>query len=352
MNPDTPTPSAPIPPVPQKRQNPLVRITIGCAGLLLLGCVGIAGLAFYENWQQEQNYAAGHQAYTQADCATALEPLRKAADGDPGTSGNDVSLQAQAELQECEALLNADELDRQGQLGDALLAYSEIMSKYADSPLRPVAFERGQAIGTESAPADLANLGLCRALDGLIGQELIVEDGANFPALLYACGQAYEDASDFGEALVLYDRVLKQYPDHSVAGEAQQALARAAIAEANALGAGGLPAPQAVGASEASGGLVTVVIRNDSPEGLRLVFSGPEVRVEELPPCEGCQEFSGDGPSGCPEQGPIGEYVLSPGSYDVVVKALSGDITPFRGNWNLETGQEYNSCFYLVTSSQ
>lgn len=348
MNPGTPTPPPPAPPAPQKRK-PLVRLTIGCGALLLVGCVGVAGLAFYENWQQERNYQAGHQAYARADCEAARDPLQKAASGEPGTSGSDVALKAEAELQECEALIAADELDRQGQLGDALVAYSTMAEKYPSSPLQPVALERAQAIGAESAPADLASAGSCGSVDSLLDQGLVAADAATLPALLYACGQLYEADEAFGDALIFYDRVLDQFPDHSLAGEVEQALARAAIGEANALGAGGLPAPQAVGSGSA-GGQVTVVIRNDSPEGLRLVFSGPEVRVEELGPCESCEEFTSGGPSGCPEQGPVGEYLLAPGDYDVVVKALSGSVTPFRGSWTLESGQEYNSCFYLVTS--
>jgi hypothetical protein len=75
------------------------------------------------------------------------------------------------------------------------------------------------------------------------------------------------------------------------------------------------------------------------------------VRVEKLEPCADCEEFTGDGPSACPEKGPVGSYVLPPGTYEVVVTAVStGSVTPFRGTWTLESGQEYASCFYLVTS--
>ena len=56
------------------------------------------------------------------------------------------------------------------------------------------------------------------------------------------------------------------------------------------------------------------------------------------------------GPLSCPEKGPIGEYVMQPGTYDVVVKAAdSASVTPFRGTWELGPGDEYYSCFYLVT---
>ena len=79
-----------------------------------------------------------------------------------------------------------------------------------------------------------------------------------------------------------------------------------------------------------------VRIQNDSPNSMSLVFKGPDVRVERLEPCTDCVEFHGTGPDACPEKGPIGEYVMQPGSYDVVVKAADdAGVTPFRGTWEL-----------------
>ncbi|HWQ14038.1 MAG TPA: hypothetical protein VNL77_14655 [Roseiflexaceae bacterium] len=341
-------PATPAAPATPKKPNPLVRIGAGCLSLIVLGCVLIGGFALYENWQQEQNYQTGHRAYAQADCAAAVEPLGKAARGEPGTRGNDVALQAQEELQECEALLAADERAGQ-QPADAVLGYSEVLTKYPESPLASVALTRGQELLASGAPADLATPPLCGALDTLTEQQLIAAPGETMPPLLYACGQAHEVEQAFADAVVFYDRFLSEYPEHELAGEVQAAFARATIADARASGAGELPPPQAVGGG--GSGPVTVVIQNDSPETLSLVFSGPEVRVEKLEACADCEKFTGDGPSACPEQGPVGRYVLAPGTYEVVVKAISSSgVTPFRGSWTLESGQEYSSCFYLVTS--
>jgi hypothetical protein len=122
------------------------------------------------------------------------------------------------------------------------------------------------------------------------------------------------------------------------------------IADAAVTGAGELPAPSAVGDSGEAGDLVKVRIQNDSPNSMSLVFKGPDVRVERLEPCTDCVEFHGTGPDACPEKGPIGEYVMQPGSYDVVVKAADdAGVTPFRGTWELTPSDEFYSCFYLVT---
>jgi hypothetical protein len=107
-----------------------------------------------------------------------------------------------------------------------------------------------------------------------------------------------------------------------------------------------------VGSSESTG-TATVIIQNDSPEALSMVFSGPDTRVEDLDRCEECESFTDAEPDACPEIGPVAKYELTPGAYEVVVKASSdGSVTPFRGTWTLEAGQEYSSCFYLVRSSQ
>jgi tetratricopeptide (TPR) repeat protein len=345
------SPPAPLPATPKKR-GPWLRIGIGCLSVIVLGCIGIGAFAFYENWQQEQNYQAGHQAYLQADCAGAADPLRKAADGEPGTRNSDVARKAEAELQECEALLAADALAEQNKPADAVLAYSELVTTYASSPLKNAALTKGQNLMTQGESDALATAALCESVDNLAEQQFIAQPDEALPPLLYACGQAYEDDGAFSEAVAAYDRFRRDYPDHELAEDVQQAFVRATIAEAEAVGAGALPAPQVIG-SGAGGGQVMVVIQNDSPESLSMVFSGPEIRVEELEACADCEKFVGDGPSACPEKGPVGRYELPPGTYDVVVKASSGrDVTPFRGSWALEDGQEYSSCFYLVTSQQ
>jgi hypothetical protein len=122
------------------------------------------------------------------------------------------------------------------------------------------------------------------------------------------------------------------------------------IADAAESGAGELPPPSAVGESGEAGDLVKVRIQNDSPNSMSIVFKGPDTRVERLEPCAECTDYKFVGPLSCPEKGPIGEYVMQPGTYDVVVKAAdSASVTPFRGTWELGPGDEYYSCFYLVT---
>jgi hypothetical protein len=332
-----------------KKPNQIVRIGIGCLGVIVLGCVAVGGIVAYGNYQQDQNYEVGHAAYATADCATAVEPLRKAATGDPGDADRDVAAKAAEELQECEALIEGQSLAESGDAAGAVLSFAQFAAKYELSPLKPTALLAGQELTKSTDAAALATPDFCQALGDIEGLNFVLSPDDTIPPLLYACGQTFEEGQDFASAVSAYSRFREEYADHPLAADVDDAYVRATIADADISGAGSLPPPQAVGDSD-SAGQVVVVIQNDTPEKLSMVFSGPETRVEELEPCTDCVSFS-SAPEACPEKGPVGRYLLAPGDYKVVVKTISGDdVTPFRGDWSLEGGQEYNSCFYVVSN--
>lgn len=177
----------------------------------------------------------------------------------------------------------------------------------------------------------------------------IAERDDFMPSLYYGCGQAYEDIADWDQAISMYENFLADHPDHLLATEVEAALARSIVSQAQALGAGEIPAPERSGSTGSDA--TAVIIQNDSPEPLRIVFSGPESRVEELEGCDSCTKYTGVGPLYCPELGPIGTYTLAPGEYDVVVESISDEgTTPWTGAWELITGDEYYSCFFVVTT--
>lgn len=345
----SPTPPSPVPPPTPKKPNRIVRLGIGCLGVIVLGCVAIGGLVAFQNWQQDQNYATAHAAYLNADCDSAFVTLRKVADGDPGTKDRDIARKAEAELQECQLMLDTDTLSKQGNAGAAVLGYSQFVTKYDTSPLKASALTKGQQLTSTGEPEALATAELCQSLSDLEGQQFITDPSTTLPPLLNACGQAFEAAGSFSEASDFYERFRDEYPDHPLAQEVQDSYVRATIADAELSGAGALPPPQATGNAGDSATQVTVIIQNDTPNKLSMVFSGPETRVEELEPCTDCEKFSEE-PTACPEKGPVGRYLVAPGTYKVVVKSSSGgNVTPFSGTWDLSDGGEYSSCFYVVT---
>lgn len=126
------------------------------------------------------------------------------------------------------------------------------------------------------------------------------------PTLSYRCGQMYERKKDWANAIRMYEHVLNNHPNHALALDAEAALARSILERAKAEGAGEIAAPEPSGRTNKD--IVEVVVQNDSPARLRIVFSGPETRVEELEACASCQIYSVTGPLHCPEKGPVGRY--------------------------------------------
>jgi hypothetical protein len=333
-----------------KKGRTFLKIGAGCLTTVVLACGGLFGWFAFETYQQQQNYDQGHQAYLQADCASAVEPLTKAANGEPGTA--DSARQAAVELSACESLMQADALADAGDTAEAVMAYHMFVATHNSGPLLEPARERGSSLLSESAAATLASRELCVATDDLQAQGLLSDTDTILPPLYYACGQTFEEAEAYSDAVFIYQRFRDDYPEHSLAGDVEAAFVRATVAEAAAFGAGNLPAPQTLGDGSGSGP-VTVIIQNDSPERLSMVFSGPEVRVEELEPCADCENYTVAGPTTCPELGPVGSYTLPPGDYQVVVKSISDrGVTPFSGEWELAGGDEYYSCFFLVTTAE
>lgn len=328
---------------------------IGCGilAVVILACAACAGINFYQYTVQQQNYEAGHAAYLKSDCAAAVPFFDQAING--GGLGGDSNEAAKAsvnEKAECQELQKAVDAQASGEFGTALAGYAGFLDTYPETPLFPTVRSQSETLFKEGeAIAEQADLALCQQFEALRTQELVPAKEAALPPLLRTCGQAHEDNNDPTSAINLYQLLLTDYPDHPLVEETTAALARASVAEARAAGAGNIPAPQSVGSS--GSGPATVVIQNDSPEKLSIVFSGPEARIEELEACANCTNYTGDGPESCPEQGPVGTYELPSGDYDVVVKSISDEgVTPFTGQWSLATGDEYYSCFFLVTTVQ
>ena len=221
---------------------------------------------------------------------------------------------------------------------DSFAMYESLLTEYPSHSLA------GQA--EESL---LANPVACEEADSLKKNSTIANRTDFIPTLYYSCGQAYEDDGDWGNAVTMYENFLADYPSHSLASDAEAALARSIVAQAKAGGAGEIPAPESSGSTGSK--LTEVIIQNDSPERLRIVFSGPESHVEELGACSSCTNYTGIGPLYCPEKGPIGRYALQPGQYDVVVESINDSgTTPWTGKWDLVSGDEYYNCFFVVTT--
>ncbi len=327
-----------------RRRSAPTKVLIVVTAVIVVAAAGVG--VYYVSGEQRRDYNRGHAAYLEGDCTGAVGPLREAADSD---TDDTLAATARSELDECEALSAADALDTQGRHGEAVLAYSAFVTTYAASPIVGAALSRGQTLVSEAPAERLATGELCDAVDVLDAQGFVTAPDVELPPLLLACGDAYTDAGDYGSAIAVLERIRTDYAESPLIPDVEAAYARAALADADRTGAGTLAPPSVVGATGTGDGPATVAIRNSTSEPLTIVFHGPTQTVQELPACEQCDAVSAQ-PDACPEGGPVGQYELPPGTYDVVVRATgSASVLPFRGSWALVAGQQYSTCFYLGT---
>lgn len=325
-------------------------ITCGVVGGLVVLCLcGLAGFGSYLNNQKKQNYASAHDAYVQAECATALLFYDKMLESTSSDSTDELVILARQERAECQSFQAALDKQNAGDLPGALLGLHDLVKNNPESVLSSTARQRSSELISQAGPQGLVGQRVCDELQGLLANEMISDRQGVLPGLYSGCGAFYESTQDFKSAAQMYDAFLNAFAADPQAEAIKAALASSLVKAARAQGAGDIPAPQVSGSS--GGAMVVVVIQNDSPEKLRIVFSGPEARIEELEACATCQTYNNSGPETCPALGPVGRYELKPGTYDVVVESGSGgDTTPWTGTWVLDGGDEYSSCFFVVTT--
>lgn len=187
----------------------------------------------------------------------------------------------------------------------------------------------------------------CGRSEILIGNDVIAARESFMGKLYLACGKTYEDAKDYENALRVYREFMGRFEEHPQLEDVRDGLARSLFQYALSLGAPEIPEPGRSGSTKS--GQTVVVIQNDSPESMRISFSGPDTLIEDLGSCIGCRVFRMVDEPYCQELGPVGTYTLAPGTYNVVVEATSDDdVIPFVGTWVLEDGAEYSHCFYIT----
>jgi tetratricopeptide (TPR) repeat protein len=223
--------------------------------------------------------------------------------------------------------------------------YKTLLMNYPNSAIAPEVETALLAI--LSANSDICDFYF--DYNGDIVDSVLANRKGLMPKLYYACGQAYESSGDWYSAVDMYQGCLADFPADPNASLVEVALARSIIAKVKTAHTFEKTIPDASGSTGDES--TVIVFQNDSPEVLRIVFSGPEIHVEELAACISCTTYTGVGPMTCPESGPVGRYTLKPGQYEVVVEAKYGGVIPWLGNWSFLTGSEYSTCFFVVTGN-
>lgn len=204
-------------------------------------------------------------------------------------------------------------------------------------------------VAAPAAATAILQSGQACSLLGTAQTEPVLLARATFVAdFTFWCAQVADISGDYSAAVERYQWFVDNAPLDERITAARDGLARALINEAESAGAGELPAP--VPAGGAGGGATDVVVYNDSPEELRIVLSGPESRIEIVPASTTSTEYSLVGPTSCRTDVPSLALELQPGEYRAMVEATSGGVSPFVGNWTLDAGDAYESCFFVVTT--
>jgi len=189
----------------------------------------------------------------------------------------------------------------------------------------------------------------CEKIDSFTSNAAISTREDFIPRLLYNCGQMYEKEGDWNTAIKLYKDFLDSYPDHSLVTDVEAGLARSIVGQAVPIRGGEISPPKRIGNTNSN--FAEVTIYNNSPERIRIVFSGPVAQIVEIEACSSCTTYlPWTEPESCLSS-PRGTYTLTPGEYSVVVEVVSEErIRPWTGNWFLEGGSLYgDKCFYIET---
>lgn len=314
---------------------------------LSIAILAIAGSRLIvQNNRNQSNYKAGAAAYNASNCNSALDYLRVVAKRNTPFHNNDYFELAQPKIQECQALIGLISLHHGGNHIAALQSASTFVATFKNSHLTPLVYEQSTEIFENRSPEQLAGQVVCPQLTVFTTRQLIPNSEERLPLLYFACGEFYRQQKQYETATPRYQKVLNDYPEHDLAAKAQSALASMTIEQAKAEGVDAIELPQRIG--RVAAGTAVIAIQNDAPELLEITFSGASSLLEKMPDCPDCQVFSSPPPH-CPEKGPLKEYTLKPGEYDVLFRSPQPSTTkPMAGVWNLEDGAKYYLCSFVV----
>jgi hypothetical protein len=168
----------------------------------------------------------------------------------------------------------------------------------------------------------------------------------------YACGvDQYKDGS-FADAVTTMNDFAKNNPHHKNRARAQKIAIAAEVAQTVPAAGKRLP-------TTASGGSITVTVKNDSPDEVTVLYTGPVTGSFNLKACGGCSSYSlgstlGIGFKPCSDSGkhyPQRTIHLPVGTTYFVHKSRSGTgKSPASDTAKLSPGYIYTECAYTTTS--
>ncbi|WP_189938368.1 hypothetical protein [Streptomyces sulfonofaciens] len=204
--------------------------------------------------------------------------------------------------------------------------------------------DRLRTLGTQAAdlPGDRAGIADALSKDADRAGEK-VRSGT------YACGvDQYEDG-DFDKALDTLNDFTRTYKHDGNRDRAKKIAIAAEIARSIPAAGKHLP-------SSGSGGSIPVTIKNDSPDEIEILYTGPVTGSIKIPACHGCSTYFSDAAaslSACKDSGrhyPSKTIHLPAGTTYFLHKPTDGSTSVGTDTAKIDPGYVYTECAYVVQS--
>lgn len=258
--------------------------------------------------------------------------------------------------------LTSGDAEWPGLFGDLLTTFPRSAQAARVEPaVRSAVDKAADAVdGKEPCTAVSRLEGLSAQITGLPGEKAGVDEalakdadraGRGADEGAYACGvDEYKD-KDFDAALKSINDFLKNNKHHKNRARAQKIAIAAEVAQTVPDAGKRLP-------TTASGGSISVTVKNDSPDDIRVLYTGPVTGSFTLEGCGGCTEYDWGstltpGFEPCGKSGrhyPQRTITLPAGTTYFVHKARSGSTTttPSSDTARLRPGYIYTECAYTT----
>ena len=315
--------------------------------LFVLGIISNLGNLFLSHIA----FRKAEQAYREINCPSTILYSDRVIKTWRIVDLNDYTNVAQNYKKQCLQFQAALDLEVDGKMSEAIVAYNNFLIRYgfrAGNPLVEAAQQRIKTIFQFSTPKALEQQKLCDNFNLLEDSDLIPE-GFNWASLYLDCARMLAEQKS-PKANFIYEKFVAAHPNHPLVPQAKAEWAQSMIVTNKGQEAGKLPPLGEFG--RAKDGTTTLMITNESPLPIRIFLDGPESRVEELERCPSCRKYSLR-PSSCSGQGTTGTYKINPGQYDVLVRFLDGErVVPYEGNWEFKANTIHGHCFFIVLGFQ
>ncbi|MFI8965036.1 hypothetical protein ACIGO8_23320 [Streptomyces sp. NPDC053493] len=171
----------------------------------------------------------------------------------------------------------------------------------------------------------------------------------------FACGIDHFKKKEFAEARTAMDDYVKAYPSSPQTGQARNIAIAAEIADESPDAGTKVPT-----AATPDGSGMVMVVSNDGPGEVELLYTGPVTGRVTIPACGTCKTYPGILPVGGKVKacsGPSSKYpkrtlTLPPGSYQMLQKRSgTGTSTGQKkvSTAKIESGYSYTNCLYVTS---